>query len=153
MKRVDTIQDVTFSPDGKTLASINGHGVYLWDANTGQHRTTLWGRTGNYATLAFSADGTTVAVPRIGDGIHIWDVHTEQLHTTLEGPTSETVALAFWPDNQNLVRRELCKHSLMGPRAVPCSYPLGCQRRRCREHLGFDFCCLAFRRKFARPQR
>ena len=76
---------VAVSPDGKTLASTNGHGVYLWDVDTGRHRTTLWGRTGNYGMPAFSADGAVIVAPQIGHGIYVWDVHTEQLHTTLEG--------------------------------------------------------------------
>ena len=75
----------------------------MWDADTGQRRTTLWGRTGYYAMSAFSTDGAIVAVPRMGHGIYVWDVHTEDLFTTLGGPTSETVALAFWPDSRSLV--------------------------------------------------
>lgn len=50
-----------FSPDGSTLASRNGGNVTYWDLSTGKARGTVRTGTGRISTLAFSADGRTLA--------------------------------------------------------------------------------------------
>ncbi len=52
---------VTFSPDGKTLASGSVAGIHFWDAKTGIHLHTFtehWAK--NTSSFAFSSDGKTL---------------------------------------------------------------------------------------------
>jgi WD40 repeat protein len=53
---------VTFSPDGKTLATASHDElVKLWDPVTGQERATLKGHTGPVSSLGFSRDNKLLA--------------------------------------------------------------------------------------------
>lgn len=55
-----TIQDVLFSPDGKLLVSANGCNMMFWDTNSRRSIREIKGA--GYSTMAFSPDGTKVAV-------------------------------------------------------------------------------------------
>ena len=56
------VEDVAFSPDGKTLAMASREGnVQLWDVATGKLLETLKGHSSAVLAVAFSPDGRTLA--------------------------------------------------------------------------------------------
>jgi WD40 repeat protein len=109
---------VTFSPDGKTLASITGSWlpdevrgeVKLWDVATGKEGVSLEGHPTRGLSLAFSPDNKTLA--SAAGTVKLWDVSTgkERLELKLSkgraGPlslwNSLPWSLAFSPDGKTL---------------------------------------------------
>ncbi|HYT89460.1 MAG TPA: WD40 repeat domain-containing protein, partial [Gemmataceae bacterium] len=69
----------TFSPDGKTLATLTrlGCAVRLWEVPTGQPKAEPVGHTHRPQGISFSPDGRRVATSGSFDGtIHVWDLAT-----------------------------------------------------------------------------
>lgn len=102
---------VTFSPDGKLLASAGeDRQIIVWDVATGQKNKTLSGSTfRELDSLAFSPDGKTLAVGGASDfgsgksPIDLLDLASGKTILTLKGHKDEPVrALAFSPDGQTL---------------------------------------------------
>ena len=104
------IECITFSPDGKILASGGwDHTIVLWDAITGEQKTTLKDHNfnavgGDVRCLSFSSDGKILASGH-GDGnIRLWDVKSTRLKKYLSGHSSHVYGMSFSPtDNEFLV--------------------------------------------------
>src|SRR5205085_770183 len=84
--------------------------VKLWDARTGQERTTLKGHTSYVFDVNFSPDGQTLASGSIywrwwgawhGE-IKLWDVQSGQERATLKGYAGDVYSVVFSPDGQTL---------------------------------------------------
>jgi WD40 repeat protein len=100
----DLVNYVTFSPDGKTLASgSNDSTIRLWNVAT--HRQIgqpLSGSTGWVWWLAFSPDGKTLASGDNGT-VRLWNVATHrQIDPPITGDTGNVASVAFSPDGKTL---------------------------------------------------
>lgn len=88
------VSSVSFSPDGKILASAGwDQTIRLWDVGTGRLIKTLEGHTGNMAWLnavTFSPDGKLLASGSMDKTIKIWDVATGKAIHTLSADMGET---------------------------------------------------------------
>ena len=93
---------VTFSPDGKRLATGTTNGeVKIWDFAS-QRETGRFGPVGCLLLcLAFSPDGNTLAASGQSSFIWLWDLGTRR-EMRLEGQGNHVASVAFSPDGKLL---------------------------------------------------
>jgi RNA polymerase sigma factor (sigma-70 family) len=106
------IKSVSFSPDGKTLASGGRDGaIRLFDVATGKERGCLREMSWGIDALAFSPDGKTLAsvheyrlgrIEKRGESVKLWDLATGRVRARLEAPAVWTHAVAFCADSQTV---------------------------------------------------
>jgi WD40 repeat protein len=100
--------DVAFSPDGRRLAVVgNGtgtpatHSAVVWDLSSQRIVATL-PLTEPVNTVAFSPNGTDLAIGSEDPDIELWDISRGTV-TALRGHTGYVRSLAFTPDGARLV--------------------------------------------------
>ncbi len=103
-----TVEDVAFSPDGKTLALASYEGnVQLWDVATGKLRETLKGHSSAVMAVVFSPDGRTLASGSSDQTVRLWNVETRRELMQLDPGGVElglwVQSLAFSPEGRNLL--------------------------------------------------
>jgi WD40 repeat protein len=97
-----------FSPDGKRFVTVlpppaDGHNdLVLGDVATGATLATLRGHTAVVTSVAFTADGRTLASSSGDRTARLWDVETGQERCVLEGHTDPVSAVAFFPDGRTV---------------------------------------------------
>jgi WD40 repeat protein len=96
---------LTFSPDGKTLASADEEEVHLWDAATGREVRRFNARVGQLRDLAFSPDGKYLAAAGGGGNnrwMSLWETATGKRESDFKGQFGYTYTLSFSPDGKTL---------------------------------------------------
>ncbi len=75
--------DATFSPDGQTLATIDGKNAKLWNPTTGALKHLLRGHKEDIVWIIFSPDGRTLATGSEDGTARLWDAETGQSTSAL----------------------------------------------------------------------
>ncbi len=99
---------ITFSPDGKWIASSGNDGtIKVWDSETGAEIFTLLGHTGSTFGTAFSANGQYLATSSVDRTVKVWKLPKagEQVPEplTLYGNTGAVYQVTFSPDGTRIV--------------------------------------------------
>ncbi|MDQ2885369.1 MAG: NB-ARC domain-containing protein [Chloroflexota bacterium] len=98
----DTVRALTFSPDGRMLATGSWDGsIKLWDLKSSTLLWTGW-FTDNIECLAFAPDGLMLASGGVDATVQLWDAHTGAHRQTLAGQSGPVFALAWSPDGSLL---------------------------------------------------
>ncbi|WP_318699320.1 MULTISPECIES: WD40 repeat domain-containing protein [unclassified Roseofilum] len=97
------VYSVSYSPDGKTLASGGSDGkIKLWNLETGAKITTLTGHQKLVSSLSYSPDGKTLASGSSDGTIKLWDAGTGKELTTLTGDLGSVRSLSYSLDGKTL---------------------------------------------------
>jgi WD40 repeat protein len=102
----DVVASLAFSPDGKVLACAKGNGaIRLWDMAAGAELRPLTNLGGPANQIAYSPDGTLLAVAGDVNGalVRVWNVATRRplLTPDLSG-VAKAWSVAFSPDGKTL---------------------------------------------------
>ena len=117
----DELWAVSFSPDGRRLASGGTDDpVLVWDLATGESRA-LEGERRMFLSVAFAPDGRTLATGGRNGVVMLWNAETLKPRARREGHTGPVYAVAFSPDGKTLasgaVDRTVRLWDLDGPAA------------------------------------
>ena len=105
------VQTISFSPDGKTLASGGSWNnttrksdttIRLWDLQTAQSKAILTGHTSEIRCLSFSPDGRILASGSHDNTISLWNTSTHERISILTGHAKVVLTVAFSPDGKTL---------------------------------------------------
>ncbi|MEG4293087.1 hypothetical protein QUB76_30310, partial [Microcoleus sp. D2B6] len=100
----DTITDISFSPDGKFIASSSkDKTVKLWNRDGSEKKPALQGKYRyEFTSVAFSPDSQIIAAGNKDNKIYLWRMNGT-LITTLMGHTDWATNIRFSPDGKTIV--------------------------------------------------
>ncbi|MBD1935642.1 MULTISPECIES: CHAT domain-containing protein [Cyanophyceae] len=93
--------NISFSPDGKTIASASDDKtVKLWSVE-GTELHTFKGHSSKVTSVSFSPDGKTIASASEDKTVKLWSIEGAELHT-FKGHSSKVTSVSFSPDGKTI---------------------------------------------------
>ena len=101
---LDGVYSVTFSPDGKTIASGGWDGkVALWDASTGRNIQTITkSKPSIVISVGFSGDGKLVAATGLDASVNVWNASNGETFKSYEIDTRSSGSIAISRDLESI---------------------------------------------------
>ena len=123
----DSVNSVSWSPDGKYIASgSHDETIKIWNTTTGACMLTLMDSISCIGSVSWSPDGKHIASSCDNGIIKIWDVRTGNRIHTLIGDTNNVDLVSWSPDGKSIAGASYediiiwdtttgaCMHNLMG---------------------------------------
>jgi len=92
------VTSVSYSPDGKYIASGSYKEIKIWDVNTGNCLKTFSGHNNWVWSVSYNPDGKYLASGSLDKTIKIWDVNTGNCIKTFSGHNNEVWSVSYSPD-------------------------------------------------------
>ncbi len=97
------IESLAYSPDGSRIALASKREIELLDVSTGkQVGSQLLGPRGSALSVAFGADGHSMAAGSSSGDVEVYDLQNEPLTARVPAGTASVSAIAFSPDGKVL---------------------------------------------------
>lgn len=96
------VDSMTYSADGKMIATVAEGGVKLWNATTGKLINTLIEKDVGVGCITFSPDGKTFAAGGMDGTMCWWDLESGSNVKTFTGFTDVWDAIEFSPDGKTI---------------------------------------------------
>jgi WD40 repeat protein/energy-coupling factor transporter ATP-binding protein EcfA2 len=98
----NSVNGVSFSPDGKMASASDDHTVKLWDTSTGKVIKTLTGHENSVKGVSFSPNGKMLASASDDNTVKLWNTSTGKVIKTLTVHTSSVNRISFSPNGKML---------------------------------------------------
>ncbi len=99
----DWIWDVAYSPTGDQIATTSREGTAkIWNAETGEHLSSLSGHEGWVIGVAYSPDGKRIVTTSSDGTARVWDALTGEWLFTMTGHGASVLQAVFSPDGSQI---------------------------------------------------
>src|SRR5918996_1221333 len=101
------VRDIDWSPDGRWIATSSSDStVRVWDADSGDPRSTLFGHAGEIVAADWSPDSTRLVTGSNDGTAKVWEIGDEGTRELLSLPAQDTgggLWVAFSPDGNRIM--------------------------------------------------
>ncbi|MBP7283008.1 MAG: hypothetical protein KBA66_15600 [Leptospiraceae bacterium] len=123
------VRSVSFSPDGKYLASgSDDNTIKIWDLENAKEMKSLTGHSSYVTSVSFSPDGKYLASGSYDKTIKIWDLENAKERKSLTGHSSYVNSVSFSPDGKYLASGSNDSTIKIWDLEIESILPLACEK-------------------------